>query len=228
MLSISAILPTLDERACIDRRLSELTQHDLAEVIVADGGSTDGTRERVLARPEVQLVEGRRGRGPQQNLGAARARGDVLLFVHADAQLPHDAVPWVRHVLSQPETVAGAFLLRTVDDSGHHPLAPLLRIADVRSRFTRYPYGDQALFVRRAVFQQVGGFPDQPLMEDLELSRRLARVGRIGRARAEVRVSGRRFLANPVRTAVLWNVLPLMYRLGVSPERLETVYGATR
>lgn len=229
MQTVSVILPTLDEADRIVRRLDELARNpEILEVLVVDGGSSDGTSERVRDHGSARVIDSRRGRGPQQNAGAAAARGDILLFQHADTQLPPDVVPWIRHVLSQPRTVAGAFHIRTVDETGRHPLAPLLRIADLRSRRTRLPYGDQALFVRRDAFEQVGGFPDQPLMEDLELGRRLSRIGRIGLARTEVLVSGRRFLASPVRTALLWNLLPALYRAGVSAERLERVYGVTR
>jgi hypothetical protein len=115
-----------------------------------------------------------------------------------------------------------------VADAGPHPLAPLLHLADVRSRYTRLPYGDQALFVRADAFRAAGGFPAQPLMEDLELARRLWRLGRIRTARACVRVSGRRFLARPLFYAALANVFPLLYRAGVRPETLARLWQHVR
>jgi hypothetical protein len=115
-----------------------------------------------------------------------------------------------------------------VADRGRNWLGPVLRSADLRARVTRYPYGDQALFVRRTAFDQVGGFPAQPLFEDLELARRLWRVGRIRTVPACVRVSGRRFLRRPLRSLVAMHVFPTLYRLGVSPETLARLYGAPR
>src|SRR5262245_65220648 len=131
------------------------------------------------------------------NAGARAARGDVLLFLHADAALPPDAARLIERALDDPGVVAGAFRLRTVAEGGARWLGPLLRLADLRSRVTRLPYGDQAVFVRRAAFERIGGFPDQPLMEDIELARRLWRVGRITTAPGGGRASGRRLIANP-------------------------------
>lgn len=162
------------------------------------------------------------------NAGAAVASGEVVLFQHADVALPADALRRIREALADPAVVAGAFRVRTIADDGPNWLGPLLRLADRRSRRTRLPYGDQALFVRRAVFEAVGGFPPQPIMEDLELARRLWRRGRIVTVPAEVRVSGRRFLTRPVRAVLTMRVLPWLYRAGVSPERLARLYGSPR
>jgi hypothetical protein len=134
----------------------------------------------------------------------------------------------VARTLADPAVVAGAFRVRTIADEGPGWLGPLLRLADLRSRVTRFPYGDQAVFVRRDVFERVGGFPDQPLMEDVELARRLWRVGAIRTVPVVVRVSGRRFLTHPIRAVVAMRVFPLLYRLGVSPGRLARLYGDPR
>jgi hypothetical protein len=143
-------------------------------------------------------------------------------------RLPADAARWVAAALADPAVVAGAFRIRTVADRARNRLGPLLRLADQRARVTRYPYGDQALFVRRAAFAQAGGFPAQPLFEDLELARRLHRLGRIRTVPACVRVSGRRFLQRPLRSLLAMHTLPMLYRLGVSPETLARLYGAPR
>jgi len=224
---LAVVIPTLDEAARIGARLAELAaMPGVDEVVVADGGSGDGTAE--LARAAgAHVVVARRGRGPQMNAGAAAARGAVLLFLHADATLPPDAPAWVARALADPAVVAGAFRIRTVADV-RHPLAPFLRLADLRARLARLPYGDQALFVRRTAFDAVGGFPDQPLFEDVELARRLRRRGRIVTVPATVRVSGRRFLAHPIRAAVAMRLFPLLYRLGVPAERLARRYGNPR
>jgi len=155
----------------------------------------------------------------------------VLLFLHADVRLPVDAVGWVRDALSDPRVVAGAFQTWTVaefevsDTAGR---AHWLHLADLRSRYTGLPYGDQSLFVRKHAFWQVGGYPSQPLMEDLELSRRLRSIGRIRTVPARVQVSGRRFLRRPLYFALLVNVFPLLYRSGVSSATLARYYAHVR
>jgi rSAM/selenodomain-associated transferase 2 len=228
-MTLSVIVPTLDEEARIGRRLEELAAlAGVGETIVVDGGSADRTVAIARGFPEVRVLVAPRGRGPQMNAGAAAAAGDVLLFLHADASLPPDAARWVAVALAEPGVVAGAFRTWTVADAGPTWLGPLLHLADVRSRLARLPYGDQAVFVRRDSFARAGGFPDQPLMEDVELARRLARLGRIRTVPASVRVSGRRFLAHPVRAAATMRLLPLLYRLGVPPHVLATLYGDPR
>ena len=197
---------------------------DFHEVIVVDGGSTDRTRERVA--PPARLLHAPRGRGLQLNAGAAAATGEVLLFLHADVTLPPRAAALIASALADPRAVAGAFRTWHRADDGR--AAPWLHLADLRSRYTGLPYGDQALFVRREAFARAGGFPAQPLMEDLELARRLRKLGRIARVPASVRVSGRRFLAHPLREALIVNTFPLLYRLGVPPATLSRLYANIR
>jgi rSAM/selenodomain-associated transferase 2 len=228
-VTLSVVIPTLDEAARIGLRLSELAAQAVDEVIVADGGSRDGTVEIARAQSGVQVVTAARGRGRQQNDGARAAGGDVLLFLHADTQLPADARGWIERALAEADVVAGAFRVRTVADAGHRNwLGPFLRIADIRSHLTRLPYGDQALFVRRSAFVAVGGFPDEPLMEDVGLVRRLRRVGRIVTVPAYVRASGRRFLRHPIAgTLAMWT-FPTLHRVGVPSRVLARLYGNPR
>ena len=225
---ISVIVPVLDEAQRLGDLLDTLgPSSGFDEVIVVDGGSQDGSAELARSRRGVVVVASERGRARQMNAGAASARGDVLLFLHADTRLPVGAAGLVRNVLASPETVAGAFRTHTVCDDPDAPrrwLAPLLRLADVRSRYTRLPYGDQAVFVRAEVFPEAGGFPDIPILEDLALARRLRRLGRLARVPASVRVSGRRFLDRPIYYTTLVNVLPLLFRLGVPPSWLAATY----
>lgn len=223
-MSISIVIPVLDEERRIGDRLDEL--RGFGEVIVVDGGSHDGTVERVRSFPGVRLESAPRGRAAQMNHGARLARGEVLLFLHADVSLPAGAAGHVERALADPRTVAGAFRTWHVAEDGRRAL--WLHLADLRSRYSGLPYGDQALFVRRDAFWRAGGFPEQPLMEDLELSRRLRRLGRVAIVKASVRVSGRRFLAHPLRGALLVNAFPLLYRLGVPASFLARLYRDVR
>ncbi len=221
-------MPVLDEEVRIAARLAELTASRFHEVIVVDGGSRDRTVALARAHPGVRVLVVGCGRGGQMNAGAREATGDVLLFVHADAQLPADAGAWIERTLATADVVAGAFRLHTVADVGRNWLGPFLRIADIRSHVTRVPYGDQALFVRRWTFEAVGGFPEEPLMEDIELAQRLRRVGRLVVVPAYVRVSGRRFLQHPITgTLAMWT-FPTLHRLGVPPRLLARLYGNPR
>jgi rSAM/selenodomain-associated transferase 2 len=222
------VIPVLDEAARIGARLDEVAALGVHETIVVDGGSRDATCDIVRAHPAVRLLTAPRGRGPQLNAGARVATGDVLLFLHADVTLPYDAVMWIARALEEPDAVAGAFRVRTVADAGANRLGSLLRIADLRSRYTRLPYGDQALFVRRAAFDAAGGFPDEPLMEDVAFARRLRRIGRIVTVPAYVRASGRRFLRRPVASVVAMWTFPTLHRLGVRPRTLARLYGDPR
>lgn len=226
---VSIIMPVLDEAARISGALDDvLALAGRKEVIVVDGGSRDDTLARARAKP-VRVIEAARGRARQMNAGAEIAAGEVLLFLHADTTLPADALSRVVRALDDARAVAGAFRTWTVADGNDGPwFAPLLHLADLRSRYTSLPYGDQAMFVRAEVFRRAGGFPDQPLMEDLELSRRLRRRGRIVTVPARVRVSGRRFVARPIFHLVVMNTFPALYRLGVSADRLAELYRSIR
>jgi rSAM/selenodomain-associated transferase 2 len=225
-VKVSVIMPVLDEEKVLPAALARLTGAAFHELLVVDGGSSDGSCALVGATPRARLLVAPRGRASQLNAGAAAATGDVLLFLHADVALPPDALAHIRAALADPRAIAGAFRTWHVSDDGRP--AAWLHLADLRSRYTRLPYGDQAVFVRRAAFEQVGGYPLQPLMEDLELARRLRSVGRIARVPARVRVSGRRFVAHPLRTALLMNTFPFLYALGVSPARLQALYRNVR
>lgn len=226
---VSIIMPVLDEARRISRAIDDvLALSGRKEVIVVDGGSCDDTVALARAKP-VRVIQAARGRARQMNTGAEVAAGEVLLFLHADTTLPADALTCAVRALDDARVVAGAFRTWTVADGDDMPwFAPLLHLADLRSRYTSLPYGDQAMFVRADVFHRVGRFPDQPLMEDLELSRRLRGRGRIVTVPARVRVSGRRFVARPIFHTAVMNTFPALYRLGVSPDRLVKLYRSIR
>jgi rSAM/selenodomain-associated transferase 2 len=226
-MRISVILPVLDEERVLGERLGELEALGVHEILVVDGGSRDGTLAVAAGHPAARVLSAPRGRAVQMNAGAALATGDVLLFLHADVALPRDAPAHIERALADPAVVGGAFRTWTVADRPTR-LGPLLHLADLRSRCSSLPYGDQAQFVRARVFRDLGGFPPLPLMEDLAFSRRLRRAGRLRIVPAVVRVSGRRFLERPVVYTLLVNVYPTLYRLGVPPAWLARFYRAVR
>lgn len=229
-MRLSLIVPVFDEQHRIGAALEAVaSQPGIDECIVVDGGSRDDTAAIARARDGVVVVDSPRGRGRQLNAGAAVATGDVLMFLHADVTLPERAAEVVAQTLEAPGVVAGAFRTWTVPDRRDRWwLSTIMHLADLRSRYTTLPYGDQALFVRAAAFRAAGGFPDVPLMEDIALSRRLRELGRLRIARACVTVSGRRFEARPLRTTVYWNSFPLLHALGVKASVLARLYGNPR
>ncbi len=228
-VGLSVVIPTLNEASTIERCLRNvLSIHGVDEVIVSDGGSTDDTLDRVRAFPSIRIIEGATGRGPQLNAGASAALGNTLLFLHADCTLPLDAAACISGALSDPDVVGGAFKLWTVPDTGARLSAWWMHIADVRSRYTHLPYGDQAQFCRRETFQAVGGFPDLPILEDYVLSKALWNHGRLVTVDRRVTASARRFEDRPLYYCSLMNTFPLLYRAGIPAERLASLYKDVR
>ncbi len=225
-MRLSIIIPVLNEERTIAATLADLDRVEAAEVIVVDGGSTDRTAESVRAT-SARLVVSPRGRAMQMNAGARQAAGDVLLFLHADTKLPAGASRDIRECMADPRRVGGRFDIRL--DSTRPLLRLVGRMISLRSRLTRVATGDQAIFVRRAVFERLGGFPEIPLMEDVAFSRALKKEGSIACLRARVTSSARRWEQHgPVRTILLMWVLKLLYLAGVPPTRLKRLYGEAR
>jgi rSAM/selenodomain-associated transferase 2 len=228
MAQISIIIPALNEAAGIGDTLAALQPlrsrgHD---VIVVDGGSEDGTPE--LARPLAdRVIAAPRGRASQMNAGAAEARGDVVLFLHADTVLPEDADRIVLEGLATTRLLWGRFDVRI---AGRHPLLPVVAwLMNLRSRMTGVATGDQAIFAWREAFLRAGGFPPLPLMEDVALARALGDFSRPLCLAERVTTSGRRWESRGVlRTIALMWWLRLRYLLGAAPDRLAQRYDAPR
>lgn len=225
VVRISIIIPTLNESEFLARTLRAL-QGPRVQIIVVDGGSTDETR--AVARyftPHVMM--GKQGRGIQQHLGAKRANGDVFIFLHADTLLPPDYCRHVSRIFRAPDVVFGAF--RLVIDSKRPILRLIAFLANLRSALFDLPYGDQAIFVRKEAYTAVGGFRHWPLMEDVDLVRRLNSIGAFKLAKAHVVTAPRRWeQENAVRTTLRNWRLMVLYKLGVSPFRLVREYPDSR
>jgi rSAM/selenodomain-associated transferase 2 len=222
-MSLSIVIPVLNEAAGIAELLARLAplRQQGAQVIVVDSGSVDGTAE--LARPLADLVlASEKGRARQMNAGAAVASGDALLFLHADTSLPEGAMQAI-------EAAPGTIRQRRFDVAldGRHPMLPVIAaMMSLRSRLTGIATGDQAIFVRRAAFEALGGFAPIALMEDIEFCRRAKRFGAPACLRRRVRTSGRRWERHGVwRTILLMWRLRLAYFLGADPKRLAVKYG---
>ncbi|MEH2322501.1 MAG: TIGR04283 family arsenosugar biosynthesis glycosyltransferase [Nostoc sp.] len=215
---ISIIIPTLNEAGNIKKAIATTQPNTNIEVIVVDGGSSDDT-VAIAQSLGVKVISSSPGRAVQMNTGAVAATGKILLFLHADTCLPTGFDDMVRTALQQPGTVAGAFKLRI--DASLLSLRWVEWGINVRSHFYQMPYGDQAIFLTKAVYQQIGGFPQLPIMEDFELMRRLKRIGRIIIIPTPVITSARRWLQKGVfKTTLLNQIVIIAYLLGVSPERI--------
>lgn len=223
--ALSIVVPALDEAAGLAAHLEALAPLRArgCEVVVVDGGSRDGTPG--IARPLADAVlSASRGRGRQMNAGARAARGELLLFLHADTRLPPGAAEAVRAALGDGEHDWGRFDLEI---AGRHPLLrAVARLVSWRSRLTGIATGDQAIFVRRNLFESAGGFLEIPLMEDVALSAALRRVGPPVCLRLRVVTSGRRWESRGVvRTILLMWWLRLLFWLGRDAAALARRYG---
>jgi rSAM/selenodomain-associated transferase 2 len=221
---LSIVVPALNEAGTIEHTLRPLQplRAEGVEVLVVDGGSSDATRTVALPWADRVLLAPR-GRARQMNIGARAAHGQVLLFLHADTRLPPGAPQRLRTALKASGREWGRFDVTIEGRSRWLPMVATMM--NLRSRLTGIATGDQAMFVRRKAFDAIGGFPDQPLMEDVELSRRLLRRGRPACLRERVLTSGRRW-----DTRGAWRTIWLMWQLrwlywrGVPAEQLAERY----
>lgn len=242
-LTIAVIIPVLNEARCIGETLSHTASLGFDDIIVVDGGSSDQTcsiveacASHLLTAPQntpasvpcsITLLSAPQGRARQLNTGAGAGRCDVLLFLHADTRLPPDAKYAVTDALSDSACIGGRFNVRF--DSDRLSARVVGAMMNLRSRVSGIATGDQALFVRREAFERIGRFAEIPLMEDIDLTRRLKRAGRLAPRTESVVTSFRRWeQKGPLRTILLMWSLRFLYWIGVSPHRLQHFYGMVR
>ena len=221
--SLSVVIPTLNEADQIATTLKAVTAEQPDEILVADGGSTDGTVERA-EHAGARVLRVPKGRARQMNAAAAMARSDLLFFLHADTLPPAGYVQSIRHWLENPAVAAGAFRFALREPLARAALVEAL--VAVRCALFGTPFGDQGLFVRRDLFLALGGFADLPLLEDVEILTRLRRWGAVKLCREPAATSARRWQRlGLLRTFLLNHLIMLGYYAGVSPDRLARLYG---
>lgn len=223
---ISIIVPVFNESQIINSTIDYLYNLDFAgdfEIIVVDGNPA-GTTINTITNADVKKIIGKKGRGSQMNQGAAVANGDVLLFLHTDTLLSHDALDQIIAATEQHDIVGGAFDLGIQSEKNIYRL--IEQTASMRSRLTRIPYGDQAVFLKKRFFDQIGGFRDIPIMEDVELMQRVKKTGKkIKFIARKVQTSSRRWENEGIAYCTLRNwTLITLFLLGVSPEKLKKFY----
>lgn len=225
-MRLSVIIPTLNEETHLPQTLASLPAQTPDEIIVADGGSTDATLSVAQGRCD-RIVEAPRGRAHQMNHGAAVATGDVLLFLHADCLLERGALAEARALAAQPSVAAGCFRMRVRSQGWLY--RSIDGCASARVRLSGLIYGDQGMFLRRDMFDRVGGFPSLRLMEDVFISRRLRQLGRVVVGRKRIFVSPRRWQQQGIIRQTLRNwTLTALAAAGVSPDWLSRFYPIVR
>ena len=223
-MKLTIIIPVFNEagyiRECLERLQS--CRERGHEIIVVDGGSEDHTQDFINGLADTILTSPR-GRALQMNTGAGRATGDVLLFLHADTRLPDDADLLIASQMENKAPCWGRFDIRL---SGRHPLFRIIEsFMNIRTRLTGINTGDHAIFISRDLFNAIGGFKEIPLMEDIELSKRLKKIAQPVCLRHKVITSSRRWEEGGIiKTVLMMWILRLRYYLGANPETLVTYY----
>lgn len=222
---VSIIIPTLNEATTLRELATSLSRlRGAFEVIVCDGGSADATVE-IARQCGLRVITAPRGRGRQMNAGANLAKGDALLFLHADTRLPENAPALIASALADEKVCGGNFSL--IFDGGARESRALTRIYPLL-RFGGMCYGDSAIYIRRGVFKTLGGYRDYPIFEDIDLYRRMRRAGKFVRLNACVTTSSRRFEGRFIRTFALWSLMQALYWVGVNPNFLGRLYKPLR
>ena len=219
---ISIIIPVLNEADNIESVINQIQKTENIEIIIVDGGSQDHTVE-IAQSLGVKVIVTQRGRALQMNAGAKIATGEILLFLHGDTQLPTEFEKDVRKIWINDNIIAGAFQLKI--DNSQWSLRLIEKTVFWRSKYLQMPYGDQAIFIKASTFWQVGGFPEQPIMEDFEFIRRLNRLGKIEILSSSVITSGRRWQKLGVfKTTLINQFVVFGYYLRISPIKLSQWY----
>jgi rSAM/selenodomain-associated transferase 2 len=222
---ISIIVPVFNEASLIRPFLQHLRERaPEAEIIVADGGSSDGT-DRLAAGFCDHLVASDRGRGRQMNIGARAARGEILWFVHVDTKLPWHCLDEIGRIMDDPNVVGGYFRIRL-------PRGLIYRFTDSFAHYAgillRMRCGDHGIFCHRTSFLDVGGFPEVPVMEDVEFFRRLRCCGRVKHSERRLLVSARRYEAlGPTRLTLAYGIIAMLYVFGIPLSTLSRIYKRT-
>lgn len=222
---ISIVIPTYNESAIIGSTLAKLNEITTSqdEIIVVDGSSEDNTREIAREFPNVILIISRRGRASQMNAGAKIAKGEYLLFLHADVQIDEICLSMLKNRICGNEIQWGWFALTL--DSPRFIYRVIEMGANLRNRFTGIPLGDHGIFVKKDMFDIIGGFPEIPIMEDLEFVKKMNIVTNGIEIKSPVKISVRRFEhSGIIRTLSRMWVLRILYYFGVPPERLTKYY----
>ncbi len=230
MNRISIVIPVLNEAEGINSLIDHIHSqkfHESYEIIVVDG-DPDGTTINAIQHEEIKTTTSAKGRARQMNVGAGLAEGEILLFLHADTLLPDDGLNKISSAMEDKQFVAGAFDLGM--DTSSLALKIIVYIASRRSRLSRIPYGDQGIFIRRDYFNRIGCYKDIPLMEDVELMRRIKKMGdKIHIIPDRVSTSARRWEEDGVARCSARNIIiATLYCLGVSPEKLVRHYRRRR
>jgi len=224
--SIAIIVPVFNEEHVVPALMAQLPQLGANEWIVVDGGSTDATC-RLLNESAIHWIHSGFGRAAQMNAGAKACKSEILLFIHVDTSIDSSHMLALKQAMQNKSVVGGRFDVSL--SGGGLVLRVIAWFINARSRLTGISTGDQCQFVRRSVFERMGGFPEQALMEDIEFSKRLKRLGTIVCLREKVVTSSRRWQAHGIMPTVwlMWK-LRLLYWLGVSPEKLASMYQQVR
>ena len=225
-MDVSIIIPTLDEAAILERTLSEVSGYFPHELIVTDGGSRDATLD-IARKFTSRIVQSRPGRALQMNAAAREATGALLLFLHADSRIDGTSYAKMVEVMENVRLVGGAFSLAIESDD--YFLQMISALATLRARYFLLVYGDQAIFVRKAIFKDMGGFPSLPICEDLEFYRQLKKTGPVILLNEKAYTSGRRWVTEGVFLTTARNILiATLFLMGFPPRILSKWYVVIR
>jgi rSAM/selenodomain-associated transferase 2 len=222
-MKLSIIVPVFNEARLLRTFLAHLRERaPEAEIVVADGGSSDGTADLATGFCD-QLIVSKRNRAIQMNAGARAAHGEIFWFVHADAEIPWDCLDEIEHIMDNPKIVGGFFRIRL-------PQGPVYRLTDSFAHYAglllRMRCGDHGIFCRRTAFLKIGGFPEVPLMEDVEFFRLLRRRGRVICSQKRILASPRRYeTVGRVRLTLSYGLIAMLYIFGVPLSKLASLYG---